>query len=288
MAQEQSHAGGHGMQSGPAPAATPSLEDYDRRLAAEPGNERLHVGKISLLCGLGRHEDALVACDTAIAMRPGDARLLARKAHMLHSLGRHGEAMEAVEVAMGAPGSPTARVTAASRQVPSAAADRQARRLARVEMARELAGFIEYLADRRIIDDATAVDTVEGRRNLQKYAYIAQALGMRIGYRFDFIESGAFSTSLAVDAHSRKTLGVEAVAFRPDPRASDAFVGLVRGRDADWLQVATFAARDLGVDGALKTFVESKHGRMEYDASLITDVFEKVNVAMAGHGGDSQ
>jgi len=270
------------MPAGQGFAAAPSLEDYDRRLAAEPGNGALHAEKIALLCGLGRDEEALGACDAAIASRPGDARLLARKAHILHRLGRHGEAMVAVELAMGAPGGPAARGTAAAhRQAPIAATDRQARQRARATMARELAGFIEYLVDRRIIEDATAVDTVDGSRNLQKYAYIAQSFGMQIGYRFDFIESGAFSTDLAVDAHRRKTANVGMEKFRPETRVSEEFVGLVSGKGEEWLQVATFAARGRGADGALDEFVKARHARMDYDMGMIKDVFSEVSESMS-------
>lgn len=288
MAQEQAHAGLRAPPIDRMPAAAPSLEDYDRRLASEPGNERLHAGKVSLLCVLGRHEDALVACDAAIALRPGEARLLARKASILYRLGRRGEALEAIELAMDAPDGSAARgPSGAPPQAPRADAD-QALQRARVAMARELAGFIEYLIDKRIIDDAAAVATVEGSRNLQKYAYIAQSLGMQIGYKFDFIESGAFSTDLAVDAHRLNTSDIGTEKFRPDARASEEFVGLVSGKEAEWLQVATFAARARGADDALDAFVKARHARMDYDMSLINGVFSEVDESMSRYRCASQ
>ncbi len=286
MAQEQAHAGGRGMPAGQGSAAAPTgLEDYDRRLASEPGNGALHAEKIALLCGLGRHEDALGACDAAIARRPGDARLLARKAHILHRLGRHGEAMVAVELAMGAPEGHAARgAEVASHQAPSAATSKQARRLARAAMAGELAGFVAYLANKRIIKGSESVDTFEGSHRLQKYAYIAKALGMRIGYRFDFIESGAFSTNLAIDAHRLKTANGVIDPFRPETRSSEEFVRLVNDRETEWLQIATFAMRGHGVDGARDSFVKAKHERMDYDMDMINGVFKEVNEIMAERG----
>lgn len=283
MAQEQAHAGGRGLPADQGPAAAPtSPEDYDRRLATEPGNGALHAEKIALLCGLGRHEDALGACDAAIAMRPGDARLLARKAHILHRLGRHGEAMEAVELAMDAPGVPAAREAVASHHAPSAATDKQAQRLARAAMGRELAGFVAYLVNKRLIKGPTSVDTFEGSHRLQKYAYIAKAFGMRIRYRFDFIESGAFSTNLAVDAHKLRTSSCVVDPFMPEARTSEEFVRLVNDRETEWLQIATFGMRDHGVDGARDSFVKAKHERMDYDMEMIYGVFREVNEIMAG------
>lgn len=282
MAQEQAHAGERGMPADRGHVAAPSLEDYDRRLASEPGNERLHAGKISLLCSLGRHEDALGACDAAIALRPGEARLLARKAHILHRLGRHGEALEAIELAMDGPGA-RGPATASPQARSATTGDGQERQRVRIAMARELAGFIAYLVDSSVVDDAASVDTFEGSHRLQKYAYIAKALGMRIGYRFDFIESGAYSTDLAVDAHRRKTANVGTERFRPEARASEEFVRLVRGRETEWLQVATFAARGLGTDGARDAFVKARHERMDYDMGMINDVFNEVDEIMGKH-----
>lgn len=286
MAQEHAHAGDLAPRPDPAPAeALASLEEYDRRLASDPGNGELHMEKLSLLCGLGRHEEALGACDAAIALCPGEARLFARKIHTLYRLGRHGEALEAIERAMqDAPAVPAPGGAETATPVPLATTGGKRPRLrGRDGTALELAGFVGYLVDRNIIKDAGSVNTFEGRHRLHKYAYIAKALGMRVGYEFDFLKSGAFSSDLAVDTKI-KTAACDAVPFSPEERASKAFVGLVRNRGREWLQVATFAMRALGADGGHDAFVKARHERMDYDAGLIDEVFGMVGSAVASLG----
>ncbi|MDD9808223.1 MAG: hypothetical protein OXU25_00120 [Thaumarchaeota archaeon] len=164
----------------------------------------------------------------------------------------------------GAPGTDTAR-SGASR----------ARRVAR------LAGFVRYLVRAGVLEDERSVHTFIGGHRLQKYAYIAQRLGMLGGYRFDFMKIGAFSADLAVDICALERGDAAPGDFGAELGVSGAFEGLVRRRNTEWLQVATFALRDCGEPGAYRRFVGDRRGHLEYDMATVRDAFAAVRDALA-------
>lgn len=152
--------------------------------------------------------------------------------------------------------------------------------LRRAELIGRLVQFIDYAVENGVLEGADALDTFIGRHVIQKHAYIAQELGMDIGYRFEFLKHGAYSPAMAVDIYERDLAVMGPVAFDPEPRESRAFVDLVRGRGPKWLQVATFAMRDRGTLGACEAFINDRYRHLEYDHGLVKGVFAEVALRM--------
>lgn len=150
----------------------------------------------------------------------------------------------------------------------------------RAEPIGRLIRFIGYAVENGVLDGDRALDTLVGRHMFQKQAYIAQELGMRIGYKFEFLKNGAYSPAMAVDVYKRGAAAAGGEAFVPDPMASRAFVRIVRKRDPEWLQVATFAVRDREVPGARDEFLNDRYGHLEYDRRLVMEVFAEVDARM--------
>lgn len=150
----------------------------------------------------------------------------------------------------------------------------------RAELVGRLVQFIDFVVKNGLLEGITSLDTFAGRHALQKYAYIAQELGMSIGYRFEFLKNGAFSPAMAVDIYERGVAETGTEAFVPEPEASRAFVELVRGKGLEWLQIATFAVRDHGVPGAREKFSNDRYGHLEYDQRLVKAVFAEVGLRM--------
>jgi len=147
-----------------------------------------------------------------------------------------------------------------------------------------LGGFVRYLVRAGVLEDERSIGTFIGGHRLQKYLYIAQELGMLEWYRFDFMKIGAFSTDLAADIGALGRDGAVPEAFDAEPGVSGAFVDLVRGRDPEWLQVATFALRGRREPGSLGQFVEDMR-RLEYDAHTARGALAAVaSAAGAGEG----
>lgn len=150
----------------------------------------------------------------------------------------------------------------------------------RAELVGRLVQFIDFVVESGLLEGAKALDAFAGRHALQKYAYIAQELGMRIGYRFEFLKNGAYSPAMAVDIYERSAAVAGSEAFVPTPRVSKAFVEMVGGRGLEWLQIATFAVRDHGVSGAHEKFANDRYGHLEYDKRLVRSVFAEVSSRM--------
>jgi len=140
----------------------------------------------------------------------------------------------------------------------------------RAELVGTLARFIAYLGANGIPADA---ETAGGHHMLHLHAYIAKWLGMRLGYDFDFLETGAFSVELELDLFRMEVAGGGAEPFGGNARASAVFLDLVRGRDTKWLQAATLAMRELGRGGALEGFVAAPQGIIKYDEETLRDAF---------------
>ena len=143
----------------------------------------------------------------------------------------------------------------------------------RAELVGTLARFIAYLQRNGIMGD---VDAPRGHHKLHKYAYIAKGLGMRLGYRFDFLENGAFSSDLEVDLFRMGMARGGAEPFGGDARRSAAFLELVRDKRAEWLQIATFAMRDRCKEGALEEFLSRRAGIIKYDRGMAKNAFMRV------------
>lgn len=127
------------------------------------------------------------------------------------------------------------------------------------------------------------LDRIEVQNALQKYAYVAQRLGVPLGYEFEFMESGAFSAELFMDIYYRACAAGGTEPFAGDPGASEAFVRLVAGRSAEWLHVTTFALDERHAVESRAEFV----GRVrlenpEYGEGIAGDVFDHVASCLEG------
>jgi len=150
------------------------------------------------------------------------------------------------------------------------------------ELVGTLARFIAYLKANGILAD---VEAPRGHHVLHMHACIARGLGMRIGYGFDFLEFGAFSVGLEVDLFRMGIARGGSEPFGGNPRASAAFLNLVRGRDEKWLEAATFAMRERGREGALEDFVAAPQGIIQHDAETARSAFGEVERAMRALAG---
>lgn len=144
--------------------------------------------------------------------------------------------------------------------------------------------FADYVAGEGVIGGPLDDTAVQSR--LQKCAYIAQRMGADLGYRFRFLESGAFSTALAVDIYQRGAAHGGAEPFGGDRRRAEAFLRLVRGRSDDWLLVATFALRPTDVPAGREEFVDyvTWHDA-GLDRRLVAGVFDEVRAMVRSGGG---
>jgi len=154
-------------------------------------------------------------------------------------------------------------------QAPSGGGDAESR----ASLVGTLARFVAYLKKNAIPDDVEGPDV---HHKLHRYAYIAKGLGMRLEYDFDFLEIGAFSPDMEADLFRMGTARGGAEPFAGDAGASEAFLGLVRDREAEWLQLATFAVRERGADGALERFAKRPRGAITYDRGMAEDAFAAV------------
>lgn len=145
------------------------------------------------------------------------------------------------------------------------------------ELVGTLVKFIAYLKANGILAD---VEASRGHHVLHMYAYIARGLGMRIGYSFDFLEFGAYSVGLDVDLFRLEDARGGSEPFGGNPRASAAFLNLVRGRDEKWLEAATFAMRERGREGALEDFMAVPQGIIKHDAETVRSAFGEVERAI--------
>jgi len=152
----------------------------------------------------------------------------------------------------------------------------------RAELVGTLTRFIAYLKRNGILED---IEAPLGHHLLHKYAYIARGLGMRLDYDFDFLENGAFSADLEVDLFGLEAARGGTEPFGGDAGASEAFLGLVRGREAEWLQLATFAMRRRGRQGALGEFLGRPRGIISYDRRMAEDAFGAVARCVEGMAG---
>ena len=118
---------------------------------------------------------------------------------------------------------------------------RQARRL------RMIAPFIRWLDDMDMVDfERVADDTnaaFDTRLRIQKYVFVAQYLGLDAPYRYSRHVYGPYSPALAADcdilAKDPAAYGTESDLPMPAGFRQDEFLRTVKGRDSEWLEVAT-------------------------------------------------
>lgn len=151
------------------------------------------------------------------------------------------------------------------------------------------AGTLFRLADRLVEEGVLAGSfrdmTVQHR--LQKCAYIAQCLGGDIGYEFDFLPRGAFSTDLAVDIYHRWAAQGGSWPFAVLPREERGFFRLVRDRSTEWLEIATLALNDRETPRARKEFADHVvRENSNLDRRLAVKVFDEVSAVLASVAGE--
>lgn len=78
-----------------------ALRCYERALALDSTDTKLHLSHALCLRALGRQDDALAAFDAALALAPDHPETLAERATLLFDLGRHAEALPGLDIAAG-------------------------------------------------------------------------------------------------------------------------------------------------------------------------------------------
>ena len=149
--------------------------------------------------------------------------------------------------------------------------------IVRIEQIGTLFRFFNYLHKMKVLSGDDTLDRSEVQRALQRYAYIAKKLGTDMKYEFGFLDSGAFSTDIAMDIYYRGCAAGGTEPFAHDRDASQVFLRMVRGRSIEWLNVATFALRENHGNETLAEFVKRmKRENSEYSEKLVTGVFNHV------------
>ena len=146
-----------------------------------------------------------------------------------------------------------------------------------------LASLITRLQRAGLLADNVAT-TFEPLHELQKHAYIAKTLGVGLDYEFEFLENGAFSPMLGIDACDLAVAGGTLDPFGGIPGAFETFVALVEGRGRLWLQATTFALRDFELDDTDDEFAARvMHASRMYEKKMLKRVFAHVREHMGKH-----
>lgn len=151
------------------------------------------------------------------------------------------------------------------------------------------AGALFRLADRLVEEGVLdgPLSDMTAQHRLQKCAYIAQRLGGEIGYEFDFLNSGAFSTELAVEIYHRWMARGGSWPFAGLPRREEGFFRLVRGHSTEWLQLATLALNDRETPRTREEFADHVTRRnSNLDCRLAARVFDEVMDVLASVAGE--
>lgn len=145
--------------------------------------------------------------------------------------------------------------------------------------------FVGYLQANGLVGKDADLGSIDVQRSIQKYAYIAEGMGARLGYDFDFLESGAFSTEMSLDLYRLDLAMGGADPFEKDARASEAFLRLVGGREKLWLRVATFVVKTIDTIRDVDKFVKyMERESSAYDKQTIRSAFEHIH-SLANAGG---
>ena len=111
-----------------------------------------------------------------------------------------------------------------------------------------IAPFIRWLDDMSMVDFGLVTDETDAgfdtRLRIQKYVFVAQRLGLGTTYRYNRYRYGPYSPGLTDDyyrlAENPATYEIESVRSAiPDGFSQDKFLGTVKGRSSEWLEVAT-------------------------------------------------
>lgn len=157
----------------------------------------------------------------------------------------------------------------------------------REERVGTLARFVEYLQSNGVVRGSPK--TFEEHHAVQKYSYLASALGAPLHYEFDFLENGAYSSDLALDLYAEARPGSGASPFKKNARAGDLLVRMVAGRGKRTLQAMTFAMRDMREGMGRDDFVDIMcRERGLYERRTLEWAFDRVFEArqeLAGNNG---
>lgn len=138
--------------------------------------------------------------------------------------------------------------------------------------------FVEYLLANGLIGKGEDLQSVDVHRSIQKYAYIAEGMGMRLGYDFDFLESGAFSTEMSLDLYRLNLAKGGAEPFDGNARASADFLRLVEGKGTMWLRVATFVLQNIDTIRNVDEFARYMERESSiYDKRTVRSAFEQMH-----------
>ncbi|MDD9818172.1 MAG: hypothetical protein OXU61_08595 [Gammaproteobacteria bacterium] len=146
--------------------------------------------------------------------------------------------------------------------------------------------FVGYLQANGLVGMGADPRSVDVQRSIQKYAYIAEGMGASLGYDFEFLESGAFSTEMSIDMYRLDLARGGKDPFEGDADASEAFLQLVGEKGKMWLRVATFVIKTMGTIHDVDAFVKymEREGPM-YDKRTVRNAFERIRpIAEAGDG----
>lgn len=144
-----------------------------------------------------------------------------------------------------------------------------------------LAKLVAYLEENRAIDGPP--ETFWIRHAIQKQAYLARALGVQVGYEFEFLENGAYSPVLAADLYMLdRADGGTPPPKQGDPAGTD-LLRLVQGRGPLTLQAMTFAMRDIQNGAERDEFVgRMDREYMQYSRRLLEWAFDRVFAVVGG------
>ena len=141
----------------------------------------------------------------------------------------------------------------------------------------ELFKFFEYLQEHGIFSKDDKLDDLSVEHVFHKYAYIAKMLGARLNYEFTLLNSGAFSTDIAIDVCRKETPRDGTAPFDGNPHMAEKFMRIVRGKSIDWIRITTFAfdPKNNTTSDEFVHYVLFMNSR--YDRPLITAVYDHVN-----------
>lgn len=109
-----------------------------------------------------------------------------------------------------------------------------------------LAQFIKYLEANKLVDFDILGDGDEcfqNRFRIQKYVFLAGMYGLNLRFRYNLYIYGPYSRDLAKEyykiANDRDRMYSQADSSPPQGLQSGDFLGIVNGKDQDWLEIAT-------------------------------------------------
>jgi uncharacterized protein YwgA len=141
-----------------------------------------------------------------------------------------------------------------------------------------LESFVLFLKEHKLIDVEKLKDEsdagFENRLKLQKYIFIARYFGLDMGYSFSLYIHGPYSPDLARDYYALELTGGRGL---PESFRKDEFLGLVLGKDSNWLEAEATAL----------DFVESWRVRSEREAADLVEHIKMMKPHVAGYAEDA-